>query len=186
MNLANKITISRIFSVPFFVACILYYTADKEYLRFVALGIFILAALSDAVDGYIARTRKQKTVLGTFIDPVADKILLITAFISLSMVGTFPGQHRLPAWVTLTIVSRDAIIVLGSVIIHVMTQNLKVQPSILGKLATSFQMLTVISVLLYFPYAYLLWNIAVVFTVTSGILYIRIGIKLLDVPIRQA
>jgi len=180
MNLANKITIFRILLIPFFVASILYYSPDKEFLRYVALSIFILAVVSDAADGYIARLMDQKTVLGTVIDPIADKLLLISAFICLSMVKSFPVGHRLPAWVTITIISRDIIIILGAIIIHMMTQNLNVQPSRLGKLTTFFQMLTIIYALLYFPYTFVIWNLAAFFTILSGIDYVRMGTKLLE------
>src|SRR3989338_3083981 len=115
MNLANKISIVRILLIPFFMAAIIYYSPDKDFLRFVALGIYILGVISDALDGYIARTKSQKTVLGSYIDPIADKLLLVSAFICLSIQNSFPKDYSLPPWVVLTVVSRDAIIVLGSI-----------------------------------------------------------------------
>ncbi len=180
MNLANKISITRILLIPFFVAAIIYYTPEKDFLRFVALALFMLGVFSDALDGYIARTMNQKTVLGSYIDPIADKLLLLTAFVCLSMVNNFTKDFRLPPWVLLTVISRDAIIVLGSIVIYMMKGRLEVVPSRLGKATTFFQMFTVISVLLHFRYSYIVWIMAAVFTVLSGMGYIRRGSLLLS------
>lgn len=180
MNLANKISVLRILLVPIFVACIVYYEPEREFLRVFALGIFILAVLTDALDGYIARTRKQKTELGTILDPIADKLLLVSAFICLSVAYKLPLGLRLPPWVPIIIISRDAIIILGALIIQFTTGHLEVVPSVLGKMATFFQMSTVISVLLRWPFSHLVWTSAVIFTVLSGVGYIRRGSRLLN------
>lgn len=169
MNLANKISITRILLIPFFVAAIIYYDVERDYLRFVALGIFLIAVISDGLDGYIARTKNQKTVLGSYIDPIADKLLLVTAFICLNV----------PAWVLLVVISRDIIIILGSVVVYVIKGHLEVIPSKLGKITTFFQMFTVIVVLLHFEYSYVVWTAAVIVTILSGIGYIRHGSKVL-------
>lgn len=180
MNLANKISITRILLIPFFVAAIIYYTPQRDFLKFVALGIFILGVISDGLDGYIARTRQQKTILGAYIDPIADKLLLVTAFICLSMVNNFPKNSSLPPWVVLIVVSRDIIIILGSVIIYIIKGKVDIIPSKLGKVTTFFQMLTVISVLLHFRYSFVIWTAAIIFTILSGIGYIRRGSRLLS------
>ena len=88
MNIANKISTFRILTVPFFIACILYYSPDKDYLRLMALSIFVIAVFSDCIDGYIARKKKQYSPAGLILDPVGDKILLISAFIFLHIVDT--------------------------------------------------------------------------------------------------
>ena len=85
MNLANKLSILRILIIPFFVAFMVYYTPEKDYIRFWALAFFSLAVLSDAVDGFVARVKGEKTVLGSIIDPLADKLLLTTCFVTLSI-----------------------------------------------------------------------------------------------------
>ncbi len=180
MNLANKISIARILLIPFFVAAIIYYTPGNDFLRFAALAIFILAVLSDALDGYIARSRGQKTILGSYLDPLADKLLLITAFICLSIASNFPKGHSLPAWFVLIIISRDAIIVLGSAVIYVTKGKLEIIPSNLGKITTFFQMLTVIVTLLHFNFAYIIWYLAAFFTVLSGVGYLRRGSRILS------
>lgn len=180
MNLANRISIARILLIPFFVASVIYYNGQRDYLRFAALGIFLLAVISDGLDGYIARAKNQKTTLGSYLDPMADKLLLITAFICLSFAGNFPQGHNLPAWVVLIVISRDIIIILGSVVVYLMKGHLEIIPSKLGKVTTFFQMLTVISVLLHFKYSFIVWDLAVVFTVSSGIGYIRRGSRSLS------
>jgi len=129
MNLANRISIFRILLIPFFIACILYYGEGREYLRFVALCIFLLATVSDAVDGGIARFRSQVTELGRILDPLADKLLIISAFISLSMIKVAPETMRIPAWAVLTVISRDIIILLGALVIYIVKQNIVVFPT---------------------------------------------------------
>ncbi len=180
MNLANKISIVRILLIPFFIWAIVYYNPQRDYLRFMALGIFGLAVLSDAIDGYLARVLKQRTPLGTFLDPIADKLLLITAFISLSVANNLPPTLKLPPWVPIIVVSRDVIIVLGAVVIFLMSGSVEISPSPLGKVTTFFQMATIISVLLQNSYSNYIWNSAIAFTVLSGIDYIIRGARLLN------
>ncbi len=181
MGLANKISILRILLIPFFVASLLYYRPEQDYLRLVALGIFFLGALTDTIDGNVARAKKEKTELGAFLDPLADKLLLITAFISLTVIKQLPSQIRMPIWVPLIIISRDVILILGAALIHILKGNLQIHPTKLGKLATFFQMATIISVLLQQRFSYLIWSVAVLFTVVSGIGYIRRGSRALNV-----
>ena len=171
INWANRITIVRFFLVPAFVISVIYYRPGMEELRIAALIIFLVAALTDAIDGVIARLRKQQTELGTFLDPAADKILLISAFVCLSLANKF--SIRLPIWVSVIIISREIILVSGLAIIQMVTGSVKIAPNLVGKVTTFFQMLTVIVVLLNFRYSYLVWNIAVFFTVVSAISYIR-------------
>ena len=176
MNIANKISTFRILTVPFFIACLLYYSPQKAYLRFVALIIFILAVFSDAVDGYFARKKKQYTPAGLILDPLGDKVLLVSAFIFLHLVDT---GIKFPLWVSFIVVSRDAIILLGIIAIFLVGQKLDIHPTIWGKMNTGFQMASVISVLMRFRFSYILWSIAVFFTVISGIDYIRKGFGVL-------
>lgn len=179
MNFANKVSTFRILSVPFFVASLIYYSAERDYLRFVALGIFILAVSSDAVDGYVARRTKQKSEAGLILDPLADKLLLISAFLCLYFVDKFPAHIRFPLWVTLIVVSRDAIILLGAVVIYMVEQKINILPTKWGKLTTTFQMLSIMAVLMQWELAYILWWLAVLFTLVSGIDYLMRGFKTL-------
>ena len=180
MNLANKITIFRILLIPLFIACILYYGPHREYLRFYAFGIFILATISDAVDGAIARFCNQVTELGRVLDPIADKLLIISAFISLAMIKVVPEDLRIPAWAVLTVISRDIVIVLGSVVIYFLKGSLNIKPSWLGKATTLFQMLTILVFLASFKYHKFFLYPAILFTVLSAIDYIWRGSKQLN------
>lgn len=174
MNLANKISITRIMLIPFFISSVVYNRLD------IALAFFAAAIISDGLDGFIARTCNQKTQLGTIIDPIADKLLLMSAYICLSMVKAVPEGIRLPPYVPIIVISRDAIIVLGSVVVYLVTGRLDVSPSGIGKITTFFQMITIISILVLFKYSYIIWNIAVGLTIISGIDYIIKGSRLFN------
>lgn len=177
MNIANKISTFRILTVPFFVACLVFYTPDLEYLRWSALGIFVIAVVSDAVDGYIARKARQVSVAGQILDPLGDKLLLMSAFITLSVGTQMPLQF--PLWVSFIVISRDAIILLGALVIYLVKQKIEIYPTRWGKLTTTFQMLAVISVLLQLSMSAAVWSVAVFFTVISGMDYIRRGFRIL-------
>ena len=180
MNIANKITIIRILLIPFFIAALLYYSESREYLRFTALGIFTLAAITDAIDGGLARRRSLVTDLGIILDPIADKLLLISAFISLSIIKNIPEGLRIPAWATLIVISRDIIIILGFSIIYFLKGRVAVKPSWLGKVTTFFQMITILGVLAMFKYTKFLIYPTVLFTILSGIDYIWRGSRQLN------
>ncbi len=179
MNIANKISTFRILSVPFFISCLVYYSPARDYLRFIALGIFVLGVISDAVDGYIARKSKQQSKAGLVLDPLGDKLLLMSAFICLSSVNSFPRGISFPLWVTLVVISRDAIILLGAVVVYMVKHDIQIDPTRWGKLSTTFQMSAVLMVLLQLRGAAILWSCAVFFTVVSGIDYIRRGFSTL-------
>lgn len=175
LNLANKLSIFRILLIPLFIAAIMYYTPGNDFLRLWAAGIFLLAILSDALDGYIARVKGERSKLGTFLDPLADKLLLITAFICLSIVKTLPPEFKLAPWVVIIVISRDAIIVLGSAIIHMINGKLNITPTALGKITTVLQMFTVLTLLLQLRIFPIVLYAMIVFTVLSGLDYIRVG-----------
>ena len=177
MNIANKISTFRILSVPFFIASLVYYSEGRNFLRFVALGIFILAAISDAADGYMARKSKQQSKAGLVLDPLGDKLLLMSAFIGLTANNSL--AFRFPLWVTLVVISRDVLIILGTIVIYIVKQSIDIIPTRWGKFSTAFQMLAVIAVLLQLKYSFVFWWLAVIFTVFSGIVYINRGFKVL-------
>ena len=144
MTTANKITIIRILLIPFFVTEMIYYTrTGDEFHRLIALICFAVAAISDGVDGYIARRYNQRSELGAFLDPMADKLLLVSAIVVLSFDN---GSHlaRIPLWVTTTIISRDLLLLFGAAVIHYTVGVLTVKPRMVGKLATVLQMTMVI------------------------------------------
>ena len=171
MNWPNRITIFRMILVPVFIMCILYQKLN------LALAIFIVATITDALDGYIARKFNQKTKIGAILDPIADKMLIGSAFISLSMVSGLPDFLKMPVYVPMIIISRDFFILLGVGIIYFLYGKIDVKPTNLSKVTTLFQMLTIIFVLIGFPYSPLVWNLTVVLTVMSGLDYLRIGSK---------
>ncbi len=180
MTFANKITLFRILSIPFFVASLIFYAPDKPYLKYVALGIFLVAILSDVVDGYIARAQRQKTKAGAILDPLADKALLITAFIFIYRIGKTYFAVALPLWVLLIVVSRDIIILIGSGIILMTHNEVQIKPTWWGKLTTFFQMMTVVALILEFRFSYVIWWTASFFTVISGFDYARKGINTIN------
>ncbi len=181
MNFANKISTFRIVSVPFFVASLVYYNhyPEKDFLRYIALAIFLLGVLSDAVDGYIARKAKLHSKAGLILDPLGDKLLLISAFVCLFFL---PSEIKFPLWVTLVVISRDFLILLGALLIFIVKQTMNIAPTRWGKLTTTFQMASVIAVLLQLGVAYILMFLAVFFTIISGFDYVSRGFKILYAP----
>ncbi len=186
LSLANKLSLFRILLVPVFVVCLLYYRpGELEILRYAALGLFVVGVLTDAVDGYIARVGHQATRLGAILDPAADKLFLVTAFLSLSLISTLPEIYRLPAWVPIVVLSRDLLIVGGWLLIVLVTGELQASPSRLGKWTTFFQMMTIISVLSGAPFSKASLWVAMSLTVLSGIGYLRRGNRMLIGPRRH-
>src|SRR3989338_957866 len=178
MNLANWITIIRILFVPFFIILLAY--GWKSY----ALLLFCLAGITDGVDGYIARTRGIKTELGSILDPLADKFLLISSFVML----TIKNPVLIPLWFTIILISRELVIVMGAVVIQFITNNFKASPTIIGKVTTAFQISTVFIALVIngveVSTPVKLLKIFIIFTtiltITSGFHYIYLGTKQLN------
>ena len=136
LTYANQLTILRMVFVPCFVILLIY-----GYPRAATL-VFFLAGVTDGLDGLIARKLKQKTVLGSFLDPMADKILLTAAFITLS-IPSIPLVVHIPTWLTVLTISRDVLIALSVLIIHLQTHHTSFPPTLLGKCTTAVQLLTV-------------------------------------------
>lgn len=169
MNWPNRITILRITLVPVFILAVFYHEFN------IAFVIFVLASVTDALDGYLARVRKEKTRLGSILDPIADKMLIGSAFVSLALVAGVPQHLQMPGYVPIIIISRDVMILTGVAILHIMNVHIVISPTILGKMTTVLQMATIIAVLLRFPRSSWLWNAAVLLTVVSGLDYLRIA-----------
>lgn len=183
MTLANKITILRILLIPVFIILLVYgYRKDLVCFRNIAIGIFILSMITDALDGIVARAFKQQTNLGSFLDPLADKLLLVSAFVVVGYV------EKISLGIVILVVSREVIMTLGWIILHVFSNNnnltITIRPSILGKLTTAFQMLTIIYCLLEPPLPiavrYIIITTMVIFTVTSTLHYLFIGSRMLN------
>jgi cardiolipin synthase len=182
MTTANKVTISRILLIPFFVMEILYYReTGNEVHRILAALTFFIAALCDGVDGYIARRFHQRSELGAILDPLADKLLLISGIVLLSLKNPYLGRFRF--WLTGTIISRDLLILIGMVVIQMTVGKVTVRPHVIGKIATVLQMSCVIWVLLKWDSRFgESWFLAVtmaaaICTGISGILYLLDGMK---------
>lgn len=182
MSFANKVSIFRIISVPFFITAILYYQPSKDYLRFFALVIFSLAVFSDGLDGFLARAMKQRTKAGSILDPLADKLLLSCAFIFIYLKDNFPLGVNVPLWLVVIVLSRDLLILMGAAVIYVTKNDLILTPSRWGKYTTLFQMLTIISVLIQFRLINIIAVLTAVFTLFSGLDYLKKGLKVLYAP----
>jgi cardiolipin synthase len=182
MTTANKITIGRILLIPFFVVEVLYYmkTGDESH-RLLAMGAFGIVAGCDAVDGFIARRFNQRSELGAILDPLADKLLLVSGIVLFSLNN--PHFGSIPFWLTGTIIGRDLLILIGMVVIQMTVGKVAVRARVLGKVATVLQMLCIIWILLKWDQRFAepwfkIWTVgAALCTGISGFLYVWDGVK---------
>lgn len=191
MTTANKITVVRILMIPAFVAMAIYYGESikrgdpLEWQRFTAIIIFILAAVSDGLDGYVARRYNQRSALGVYLDPIADKGLLLSGIITLSISNwsqSDPEYGSFPVWFPVLVISRDAVILVGTMILYLLNGKVHVKPNWTGKVATVLQMIAIGWVMLQFRFIPLLYVVAAagVFTLISGIVYVADGVRQLQ------
>lgn len=173
MNIPNFITLIRILLIPVLVIFLM------EGRMGLALLTFVIASLSDALDGFIARLFKQKTHLGAFIDPIADKLLLTTSYITLAIYSMVPG------WLAVLVVSRDIIIITGIGVLMLNNKPLEIKPTIDSKLTTFMQLATICFILatdylseILFMQMPLIFITAAI-TLYSGAHYIIIGSRIL-------
>ncbi len=183
LSFANKVTICRILAVPVFILA-LAYSSQRQYFREIAIGVFLLAVISDVVDGYIARRWYQKTTAGAILDPLADKLLLISAFVCLFILGKTFGEVYFPLWFVLIVISRDVILLVGSLIIYQVHGQLEISPTKWGKTTAFFQILCILGVLFQIEISQVVWYLTVVLTFISGVGYLRKGIKVLNASSR--
>lgn len=131
LNLPNCLTLFRILTIPIFLEFLAY------HFYWEALVVFAVGGFTDFLDGFAARWMNQQTALGAYLDPVADKLLVVSSFIMLGSIG------GIPAWLAVVVVARDALIILGYGIIYILVdERLQVRPSLLGKWSTTLQLLT--------------------------------------------
>ena len=191
MTTANKITLARIMMIPAFVLMAIYYGqgVDRgeplEWQRWLAIGIFLLAAVSDGLDGYVARHFNQRSKLGVVLDPIADKGLLLSGIITLSISNWSHDPHygRFPAWFPVLVITRDAVILVGSLVLFFLIGNkIRVRPSWTGKVATVLQMAAIAWVMLQLRILPLIYIVlaAGLFTLISGIIYVTDGVRQLQ------
>jgi cardiolipin synthase len=179
MTTANKVTVLRILLVPFFVVEALYYvkTADEVH-RLLAILCFAIAAICDGVDGYIARHYNQRSELGAILDPLADKLLLVSGIVLLSFEHE-PYFNSVPLWLTGTIIGRDVLILAGLIVIQITVGKVRIRPRMVGKIATVLQMVAVLWILLKWNAKTLrVWTLgAALCTGISGLLYVWDGMR---------
>jgi len=179
MTTANKITIFRILLIPVFVAEVLYYVeTGRAVHRYLAISAFGLAAVSDGIDGYIARRFGQRSELGAILDPLADKLLLLSGIVLLSFHHEQYLPH-LPLWMAATVVGRDILLLIGSLVLHHIGIKVVVRPHLIGKVATVLQMTAVLWALFQFDASWLfVWALAATLcTAGSGVLYVMDGVR---------
>lgn len=128
MNVPNSLTILRILLIPVFVGFLIY--ERYEY----SLAVLLLAGITDGLDGTIARVANQRTRLGAYLDPLADKLLLTTGFVTLSVL------HLLPSWIAILVVSRDMMLMTGTLLARLIESRVDISPTLLGKGTTLFQL----------------------------------------------
>lgn len=176
MNIPNLLSLLRLVLVPVVVILLM----DGSYLK--ALIVFGVSGLSDGLDGFLARILKQQTRLGAYLDPIADKALLASSFLTLAILGIIPG------WLTVIVISRDCIILLGIAVLSMMSISFEIHPAFVSKVTTMLQLLTILLVLAlrgltdtgapqWLPLVY--WLTAF-FTILSGLGYLIRGIRLIN------
>jgi cardiolipin synthase len=141
ITVPNLLTVFRMVLIPVFVSLLFYQ-------RFVlALAVFVSAGVTDGLDGLLARRFNQKSQLGTILDPIADKLMLVTAFVVLSLRSVFPqplpSHLPIPFWVTVSAISRDVFILVGAAAINIVTGFRGFRPSLLGKINTTVQIVAI-------------------------------------------
>ena len=174
MSLPNILTLIRVLLIPMFVILIINKRLDWAFLTFAIAGI------TDGLDGLIARLTHQRTELGAYLDPIADKLLLFAAFVSLAIIEV------IPSWLVVIVITRDVIILMGFLVMFLTGYHPKINPSLLSKTTTTFQIVTILFVLMawYFPAFKHLSMVAVygtaIITILSGIQYVYIGTRILN------
>src|SRR5438128_5331127 len=177
--------------IPVFVALAIYYGESVrrgdplEWQRFAAIIVFLLAAVSDGLDGYVARRYNQRSRLGVILDRIADKALLLSGIITLSISNwshVDPDYGKFPVWFPVLVITRDAVILVGAVVLYLLNGKVQVKPNWTGKVATVLQMIAIGWVMLQLHFLPLLYVViaAGVFTFISGIVYVTDGVRQLQ------
>jgi CDP-diacylglycerol--glycerol-3-phosphate 3-phosphatidyltransferase/cardiolipin synthase len=181
MTIATQITILRILLIPVFVGFAIYYArsattgAPEEWLRYTAIGAFVIAAISDAIDGWVARRFRQESNLGRILDPFADKLLLVAAVLTLTL-SSWPAP--LPLWFVIVLISREILLSLGTYIVDHVVGKVHIRPHWTGKLATGLQILTVTGSMLQLKVLVLSAAVpATLFTAISAVIYFADGAR---------
>ncbi|MCX7818872.1 MAG: CDP-alcohol phosphatidyltransferase family protein [Kiritimatiellae bacterium] len=190
LTLATKVTLLRFVGIPVFVSMMVYYRislsggAPQPGFRWAAFVVFLVVALTDALDGFLARSRGEISRLGALLDPLADKLLLWSAILTLTAPGQPGLQPQLPVWFALIAFSRDLLLAIGAGALHHHTGPVEIRPTLVGKAATALQMACVVAALGALP-SRLVGGLAAVSAaglVVSAVQYVRRGLRLLRAP----
>lgn len=188
LTLATRVTLARILGIPVFIVLVVYHlmalergAVDSPY-RWWALALFAAVAATDALDGYLARSRNEVSALGRVLDPLADKALLLSALILLTRPGLEALTPHIPVWFTGLVISRDVLAVGGYFLVRHIAGEVHVQPRWTGKVATVLQMVTVLWVLMQAPGTYFIGVVAAAgaFTAVAGVQYLADGLRQLE------
>lgn len=174
ISIPNILTVVRILLTPLFIILLLRHAYTQ------ALIVFAVAGLTDGLDGFIARYMNQRTALGATLDPLADKLLIVSAYVALGILGD------IPAWLAVVVIARDVIIVLGIAVFALSQRHYDINPTIVSKCTTTAQIVTIL-IILFDPqrailavlHTPVLW-ITAALTIVSGLHYIFIGMRILQ------
>jgi len=193
ITLATKITILRILGVPVFVVLVMYYLASirngmpVDGFRQAALVLFLLVAATDALDGYLARKRGEISRLGSILDPIADKALMLSGLILLTKPSLPQLEPHIPLWFTGLVISRDVFLIAGAFLIHAFSSHVHIKPHFTGKVATALQMVVITWVLAQAAAEWFVWAVALagIFTAASWGIYLVDGLRQLEQSHRE-
>ena len=178
MNIPNFLSLLRIILVPLLVIFLI----NKAFLN--ALILFTALGVTDALDGFLARILKQQTVLGSYLDPIADKILITSCFLALAILKVIPG------WLAVIVISRDVIILLGISVLSIMSVSFEIQPLFVSKVTTALQIAAVFfamvfktlpgSLMIDQVWLITLYWLTALFTIVSGFQYVARGFRMIN------
>ncbi len=173
LNLPNALTLVRILITPLFIICLI----KGSYSM--ALLVFILAGVTDGLDGLLARLMNQKTTVGAVLDPIADKLLLVSAFVTLAV------QEMIPAWLAVVVISRDVLIFIGIAILEVSRVDYRIQPSMVSKCTTVAQLTAIFLLLVSIQTSAVehaltpVYGLTAVLSIVSGLHYVYLGVQIM-------
>lgn len=187
LNPANIITMIRIFLIVPFINCMLASSDPQQgqQLRYTAFGIFVLMGFSDVADGYVARKWDMVSKLGSFLDPLADKLLMLSSCVLLAGAGSAVVGFRLPFGIIAVIIGKDIVLTIGFIVAYALTRQVKIVPSLMGKICTGTQLIMVGATLTapelslvtgyWGSFVRLLWILSAVTAFFATLIYIRQG-----------
>jgi CDP-diacylglycerol--glycerol-3-phosphate 3-phosphatidyltransferase len=196
LNMANRITILRILLIVPFVICMLKINdavlsgVMRDMVRHISIVVFLFMAISDVLDGYLARRKGQTTKLGSFLDPTADKLLMTSACLLLASERGHVDGFRLPPTVVVLIIGKDLFLLIGFLTIYFITSQVRIIPALIGKVATFLQLSMVTAILIapeisrFVPgwiwFLRVLWWSAAGTAILATLIYIRMGSRYIE------